>query len=131
MQGSALMPKTDLVATCSPFRHTSANSKAKVTKRKQDALRGVESPLIFMAHEQTPTQVLLVSTPDDAKLSTIALPVHGVTVAVFSTEPAHRWACPCPATTPSLLAKPRSLRSPRNTPSAKQQLLRLAKPFKA
>ena len=40
--------------TCSPFRHTSASSKAKVMERKQDALRGVESPLIFMAYERGP-----------------------------------------------------------------------------
>ena len=64
-------------------------------ERKQDALRGVESPLIFIAYERGPTRALLASTPHVAKLSTIVLPVHGSNAGVASTALAHRLAYPC------------------------------------
>ena len=90
------MPQADLVATCSRFRHTSAEEKAKVKERKQDALRGVESPLIFMVRSWGPTQGPFASTPDVAKPSKAALPDHGASVAVASTALVHHLACLCP-----------------------------------
>ena len=65
-------------------------------ERKQDALRGVEIPLIFMAHNWAPKEVALASTPDVAKPSIAALPVHGASIADASTALVHRLACPCP-----------------------------------
>ena len=38
-------------------------------ERKQDALRGVESPLIFMVHNRVPTQGPGSSTPDGASIA--------------------------------------------------------------
>ena len=60
-------------------------------ERKQDALRGVESPLIFMAYERErgPTQALLASTPHVAKLS--------ANVAVALTALAHAGAPQAPS----------------------------------
>ena len=66
-------------------------------ERKQDALRGVESPLIFMAYERGPTQALLASTPHVAKLSTIVRPVHGANVAVALKALAHAGAPQAPS----------------------------------
>ena len=54
-------------------------------ERKQDALRGVESPLIFMAYERGPTQVLLASNP------------HVANVAVALTALAHAGAPQAPS----------------------------------
>ena len=45
----------------------------------------------------SPTQVPLASTPHVAKLSTIALPVHGANVAVALTAPAHAGAPQAPS----------------------------------
>ena len=60
--------------------------------RKQDALRGFESPLTFMAHNRVTTQGPLASTPDVAKPSRAALPDHGASIGEGSTALAHHSA---------------------------------------
>ena len=65
-------------------------------ERKQDALRGVESPLFLWLKTRAPHRVAFASTPDVAKPSIAALPVHGASIADASTALVHRLACPCP-----------------------------------
>ena len=66
--------QTDLVTTYSSPCHIPPSPKSKVDERKQDALRGVESPLIFMALSQHPRQVRSVSISDEANPPTPPLP---------------------------------------------------------